>query len=183
MDKKHRASDDKLTVRSTQPLLSETPRTVRRRPRHVRQWSRMWGAARAGRKAIKARSLPLSMYSYNGNWIYDTTNNKFLAVVWSFLILLPYVEGSKFFLCTNHRANRWIFHFKKCTGLLTKRIICFLEYAFTVIPQPGAYHEATDTVSQILGEKWQADDNSDDKNIQTMDISSSDRMKCFHFKV
>ena len=40
---------------------------------------------------------------------YDTTEKEYLAIIWSVVLLRPYLEMERFTLRTDHEALKWLF--------------------------------------------------------------------------
>lgn len=62
---------------------------------------------------------------------YDTTHCECLAVVWAVLLLRTYLEQSRFTLCTEPDALRWILNVTDATGKLARCRLRFQKSNWT----------------------------------------------------
>lgn len=80
---------------------------------------------------------------------YSTTERECLAVVWSVLLLRPYLEGTRFTVRTDHAALKWMLHMDSSHGRLARWRLRLAEYDYVVQTRPGAAHHAADTMSRL----------------------------------
>lgn len=81
---------------------------------------------------------------------YSTTERKCLAVVWSALLLLQYIEGTNFTVRIDNAALRWMLHTDGSHGRLARWRLPLAEFDYIVHTRPDASHHAADTISRIL---------------------------------
>lgn len=80
---------------------------------------------------------------------YSTTERECLAVVWSVLLLRPYLEGTRFTVRTDHAALKWMLHMDSAHGRLARWRLRLAEYDYVVQTRPGAAHHGADTMSRL----------------------------------
>ncbi len=98
--------------------------------------------------------LPVGFWS---RWLtpaernYSTTDKECLAVVWSVLLLRPYLEDVQFTVRTDHHALRWVLELgnSPAHGRLERWRLRLLEFDFNVQYRPGAQHHAADAMSRL----------------------------------
>lgn len=67
---------------------------------------------------------------------YDFTNEEWFTVVWTVLLIWPYVEGCLFTNWTDQDAIKWILNWKNLTGRLAWWRQCFSKFKFDVLHPP-----------------------------------------------
>lgn len=95
-------------------------------------------------------------------------------MVWSVLILKPYLDGSHFKIQTNRQALRWTPDLKESAGRLARWRISLLEFDFEVVHRPGVFHQAADAMSCLPKEKFIAETLVEDE-IPTLNIQRNDK--------
>jgi len=80
---------------------------------------------------------------------YSTTERDCLAVVWASLLLRPYIEGTRFTVCTDHAALKWMLHMDGAHGRLARWRLRLAEVVYVVQTRPDASHHAANTMSRI----------------------------------
>ena len=83
---------------------------------------------------------------------YSTSEQECLAIVWSLLMLRPYLEGSAFTIRTDHDPLKWLLNITDPTGRLGRWRLRLSEFDFTVQYRPGRKHNLADGMSRILTE-------------------------------
>jgi len=81
---------------------------------------------------------------------YSTTERGCLAVVWASLLLLPYIQGTRYTVRTDHAALKWMLRMHGAHGMLALWRLCLAELNYAVQTRPGESHHAADTMSRIL---------------------------------
>ena len=80
---------------------------------------------------------------------YSITKKELLAVVVFLEQFRPYLSGTPFTLCTDHRALTWIQKFKEPQGQIATWLQKLQEYQFTVVHRPGKRHSNADAMSRV----------------------------------
>lgn len=80
---------------------------------------------------------------------YDTTQRDCLAIVWSILLLRPYLEGCRLTIRTDHDSLRWILNLTGATGRLARWQLCLSEFDSDVIHRAGVIHQAADALPRL----------------------------------
>jgi hypothetical protein len=62
---------------------------------------------------------------------------------------LPYLEGQKFVIRTEHHSLRWVINFSDAKGRLTWWRLRLLEFNYEVQYHPGALHHGADMMSRL----------------------------------
>jgi hypothetical protein len=96
--------------------------------------------------------LPYGYYSKTLNSAernYSTPEKEFLAVVWSILLLRPYLEGTHFTVRSDQVALRWLLSFKDPSGRLARWRLRLFEFDFTIQYRPGIKNNLADGCSQV----------------------------------
>ena len=69
---------------------------------------------------------------------YTTTEQECLAVVWSVLMLRPYLEGQEFTIRTDHDSLKWLMALSDASGRLQRWLLRLQEFDFNINHRPGA---------------------------------------------
>jgi hypothetical protein len=80
---------------------------------------------------------------------YSTTEKECLVIVWAILQILPYLEGQKILLRTDHHSLRWVLNLADAHGRLARWRLHLLEFDFYVAYSPGKDHHAANTLSRL----------------------------------
>ena len=80
---------------------------------------------------------------------YDTTERECLAVVWSVLLLRPYLEHARFTVRTDHSPLKWLLNLKDCSGRLARWRLRLLPFHYDVVHKAGLKHQAPDALSRL----------------------------------
>ncbi len=82
---------------------------------------------------------------------YSTTEKECLAVVWSVLMLRPYLEGTRFTVRTDYHALRCVLAGSRTEshGRLERWRLRLLEFDFEVQYRPGRSHHAADVMFRM----------------------------------
>ena len=80
---------------------------------------------------------------------YTTTERECLAIVWSILMLRPYIEGTRFTVRTDHDSLRWLLNLADASGRLARWRLRLAEYEYDVVHRPGIKHQAPDALSRL----------------------------------
>lgn len=81
---------------------------------------------------------------------YDTTQHKFLAVSWSELMLLPYLEGARLRIRTDQELWKRILIFADGTGHLGRWRLCLSKLWFHSAHCAGIKHQAAAALSHLI---------------------------------
>lgn len=120
--------------------------------------------------------MPIDYWSRSSDakcW-YDTTHKEVLAVVWSVLMLRPYLERSHSKVRADHQALRQIRDLKESTGCLAKWRLRLLKLDFEVVHRPGVYHHVANAISSFP-EEIPIVENQGKDDIHTLDIQKIDK--------
>ena len=80
---------------------------------------------------------------------YDTTERECLAVVWSVLLLRPYLVGTRFTVRTDHSPLKWLLNLKDSTGRLARWRLRLSPFDYDVVHKAGLKHQAPDALSRL----------------------------------
>ena len=80
---------------------------------------------------------------------YSATERECLAIVWSVLLLRPYLEGAPFVIRTDHDSLRWLLNIADVSGRLARWRLRLSEFDFEVVHRPGVKHQAADALSRM----------------------------------
>ena len=80
---------------------------------------------------------------------YTTTERECLAIVWSILMLRPYLDGSEFTIRTDHDSLKWLLNLSDASGRLQRWRLRLQEFTYDIQYRPGAQHKAADAVSRL----------------------------------
>ena len=80
---------------------------------------------------------------------YTTTEKECLAIVWSILLLRPYLEGQRFTVRTDHDSLRWVLNLADAKGRLARWRLRLSEFDFDVEHRAGIKHQAADALSRM----------------------------------
>lgn len=69
-----------------------------------------------------------------------------ITVVWTLLLLRPYLKGSLFALRTDHSAFRWILNLADATGKLIWWCLRLSQYEVDVVHWPGVRYQAANAL-------------------------------------
>ena len=69
---------------------------------------------------------------------YSATERECLAIVWSVLLLRPYLEGAPFVIRTDHDSLRWLLNIADVSGRLARWRLRLSEFDFEVVHRPGS---------------------------------------------
>ena len=104
---------------------------------------------------------------------YSTTERECFAVVWSLLTLRPYLDGTRFYVRTDHDALKWLMTLNDPSGRLTRWRLRLAEFDFEIIYRPGRKHQVPDALSRLT--KNDHDTHEVDDEIPTF----GDHNKCY----
>ena len=79
---------------------------------------------------------------------WDTTDKEALAILYAVEQFRPYIYGSKFLLCTDHKALTWIKTKKDPNGRVTRWRLKLSEYDYDIIYKSGKDNEHADALSR-----------------------------------
>lgn len=80
---------------------------------------------------------------------YDTTHRKCLAIVWSVLVLRPYLKINRSTIRTGRDSLKWILNLSDSTGRFARWRLCLSEFEFDVVHKAGVKHQAADALSRL----------------------------------
>ena len=80
---------------------------------------------------------------------YTTTEKECLAIVWSILLLRPYLEGQRFTVRTDHDSLKWVLNLADAKGRLARWRLRLSEFDFDVEHRAGVKHQAADALSRM----------------------------------
>jgi hypothetical protein len=81
---------------------------------------------------------------------YTTTKIEALAMVFVLHNFKHYLLGNKFIFYVNHMAWVYLVNKPHVSGIITKWLLLFLEYDFTVVYKPGKTHVIANALSKLL---------------------------------
>lgn len=70
-------------------------------------------------------------------------------LVWSVLLLRPFLEGTRFTVRTDHAALKWMLHMDGAHGRQARWRMRLLEYDYVIETGSGASHRAADAMSRL----------------------------------
>ena len=82
---------------------------------------------------------------------YDTTERECAAIIWSVLLLKPYLDNEHFTMKTDHDALKWLFA-DTSNGKVARWRLRLQEFSFTVIHIPGTKNRVADALSRLKTE-------------------------------
>lgn len=99
-----------------------------------------------GEKVICYLSRSLNRCERN----YTTTERECLAVIWAIERLRPYIEGSKFFVITDHYSLVWLNRLESPVGRLARWAVRLQQYDYEIIHRKGKEHVVPDALSRSV---------------------------------
>lgn len=99
-----------------------------------------------GEKVICYLSRSLTRNERN----YSTTERECLAVLWAIEKLRPYIEGSKFYVITDHYSLVWLNRLQSPTGRLARWSIKLQQYDYEIIHRKGKENVVPDALSRSV---------------------------------
>lgn len=83
---------------------------------------------------------------------FSTTEKETLAILFSIEKLRPYLEGTKFYVITDHYCLKWLFSIKDPIGRIARWALRLQQYDFEVIHRRGKDHLVPDALSRAVVE-------------------------------
>lgn len=96
-------------------------------------------------KPIAFASRSLSKAESN----YSTTEREMKAIIFAVNHFKPYVFGTKFTICTDHKPLSQVFRVKDPGSRLTKYRLALAEYDYTIVYKSGALNTNADSLSRL----------------------------------
>ncbi len=86
----------------------------------------------------------------NAKQNYSTTKRKTLAMVFALHKFRHYLLGNKFVYYVDHIALIYLLNKPHALGKITRWLLLFLEYEFTLVYKPNKIHIVTYALSNLL---------------------------------
>ena len=86
-------------------------------------------------------------------------------MVWATLTLIPYIEGTRFVVRTDHNALRWMMTTNDPQGRLMRWRFRMMEFDYEIVYRSGRVHQVPDALSRLLKEGGTKDDATIDEEI------------------
>lgn len=80
---------------------------------------------------------------------FNTGHRECLGVIWSTLLLRPYLEGQRLTICTDHDSLQWIHNLDDSPEKLAKWRLCLSEFDFEEIHIPRNKNQGSDALSRL----------------------------------
>lgn len=79
---------------------------------------------------------------------YDATQREFLDIVWSVLVIRPFLDETRFSIWAGHDSFKRVLNFSNSSRQLALWHLCLSEYNLNVIYKADIKHQATDFSSR-----------------------------------
>lgn len=111
----------------------------------------MFAATRAARQNIQSGqilvTIPRSLTK--SEQLYYITQRKWLAILWTVLILRPYLEENRFIIQTNHDCLKWILNLVGATDRFASSHPAVYEFEVDVVYRDGIKRQRADALSRM----------------------------------
>ena len=114
---------------------------------------------------------------------YCATERECLATVWSMRTLLPYLEGTRFTVRTDHDALRLILNLTDSTGRLARWRLLLSEFDFDIDYIPGRRNSVSDAMSRLLALRSPSQSTPIETDVPTFSVEERCNPSCTHLKV